>query len=223
MNNQDNTSNGKGYIACSSLEELQQLTRFTPVNGKKPYIKQWQNNPKTISFCENEIKLLKATGYGLITGKSLVTVDFDGKSSLDIALVIGQWLVDAKDHTLAWSSGKDGYYQVAYQIPCKHLEKWQNLTRKAITSYGSNQTIKGQQLEIRYSNCQSVLPPSKHPTNGNYQWLNNNPILSLTPYQSNCLLAAITHKPSNVSNDLSTQDLERLVGGELAKLSSGAI
>ncbi len=220
MNNQDQTSNCKGYIACSSLEELQQLTRFTPVNGKKPYIKQWQNNPKTISFCENEIKQGKATGYGLITGKSLVTIDFDGKSSLDIALVIGQWLVDAKDHTLAWSSGKDGYYQVAYQIPCKHLEKWQNITRKAITSYGSNQTILRQQLEIRYSNCQSVLPPSKHPTNGNYQWLNNNPILSLTPYQSNCLLAAITHKPSNVSNDLSTQDLERLVIAALEHIPS---
>jgi hypothetical protein len=37
MNKQDKTSNCKGYIACSSLEELQKLARFTPVNGKKPY------------------------------------------------------------------------------------------------------------------------------------------------------------------------------------------
>ena len=37
MNNQDNTSNGKGYTVCSSLEELQQLTRFTPVKQEALY------------------------------------------------------------------------------------------------------------------------------------------------------------------------------------------
>jgi hypothetical protein len=56
MSKQDPTCNNKGYIFSSTLEELQQLARFTPVHNKNPYIKQWQKNPNSIRFCENEIK-----------------------------------------------------------------------------------------------------------------------------------------------------------------------
>lgn len=187
---------------------------FTPVNGKKPYLSAWQNNPKSLDYCKLEIANGKATGYGLVTGNGIVAIDFDGETSLEIAKVIGSWLVSSKQHTLAWSSSKDGYYQIAYRIPESQLEKWQNITNKKIRNYGNAKTKEGQQLEIRYKNSQSVLPPSIHPdTKKSYQWLHETEIATLTEYQSQSLLNAIYYKPNSEKNyqDLTKEDLEKLV------------
>jgi hypothetical protein len=189
MNKQDQTSNGKGYINCSSLEELRQLTRFTPVNNKKPYIKQWQNNPKSISFCEKEIKAGNANGYGLITGLGLLALDFDGCNAHKIALAIGKWLTEID--TLAWSSGKPSRKQILLRIPENRLKDFQKLSRKPLTSFGNVEAVKNEQLEIRYNRCQSVLPPSAHPETKGYYWLRETEIVQLNDYQCHCLLSAI--------------------------------
>jgi hypothetical protein len=199
---------------------------FTPVNGKQAYINGWQNSPKSLEFCQGEIANGRATGYGLVTGNGIVAIDFDGDTSLKIAEVIGSWLLSAKEKTLAWSSGKDGYYQVVYRIPEAHLELWEKETHKQITEYGNAKTKKpvkntegkiiekGHQLEIRYKGSQSVLPPSIHPdTKKPYQWLNETEIATLTEYQSQCLLNAINYKPNekNGYQDLTKEELERMV------------
>ncbi len=203
MNNQDQTSNCKGYITCSSLEELKKLTRFTPVNGKKPYIKQWQSNPKTISFCENEIKQGFADGYGLITGNGLLAIDFDGCNAHKIALAIGKWLVTID--TLAWSSGKPSRKQILVRIPEHRLNDFEKLSRKPLTSFGNVEAVKNEQLEIRYNRCQSVLPPSSHPETNGYHWLRETEIVQLNDYQCNCILSAID--TDNQSNTKQYQEL----------------
>jgi hypothetical protein len=199
---------------------------FTPVSGKKPYISAWQKTPKSLEFCQSEVASGNATGFGLVTGNRIVAIDFDGDSAIKIAEVIGGWLVSAKETTLAWTSGKIGYYQVAYRIPEVHLELWEKVTYKQISKLGNAETKppvknsqgkiteKGHQLEIRYKSVQSVLPPSIHPdTKKPYQWLNETEIVTLTEYQSQCLLNAINYKSSSEkpSQELSKEDLERLV------------
>ena len=216
MNKQDNTSNGKGYITCSSLEELQQLTRFTPVNNKKPYIKQWQNNPKNISFCENEIKAGIANGYGLITGKGLLAIDFDGANAYKNALAIGKWLTVID--TLAWSSGKPSRKQILVSIPKHRLRDFEKLSRKPLTSFGIVEAVENEQLEIRYNRCQSVLPPSAHPETKGYYWLRDTEIAQLDDYQCNCILSAIdTDIQSN------TKQYQKLTNTQQLKLIESAL
>ncbi len=211
MNNQDQTSNCKGYIACSSLEELQLLAIFTPVNGKKPYLKQWQNNPKTISFCENEIKQGFADGYGLITGNGLLAIDFDGCNAHKIALAIGKWLVTID--TLAWSSGKPSRKQILVRIPEHRLNDFEKLSRKPLTSFGNVEAVKNEQLEIRYNRCQSVLPPSSHPETNGYHWLRETEIVQLNDYQCNCILSAI-----DTDNQSNTKQYQELTDSQQLKL-----
>ena len=211
MNNQDQTSNCKGYIACSSLEELQLLAIFTPVNGKKPYLKQWQSNPKTISFCENEIKQGFADGYGLITGNGLLAIDFDGCNAHKIALAIGKWLVTID--TLAWSSGKPSRKQILVRIPEHRLNDFEKLSRKPLTSFGNVEAVKNEQLEIRYNRCQSVLPPSSHPETNGYHWLRETEIVQLNDYQGNCLLSAI-----DTDNQSNTKQYQELTDSQQLKL-----
>jgi hypothetical protein len=209
MNKQDKTSNCQGYINGSTLEELKQLTRFTPVNNKKPYLKQWQNNPKNINFCEQEIKAGKANGYGLITGKGLLAIDFDGCNAHKIAKAIGKWLTEID--TLAWSSGKQSRKQILVKIPQHRLKDFQKLSRKELSNFGNVEAVENEQLEIRYNRCQSVLPPSAHPETGQYFWLNTSNIVELNDYQCNCILSAIdTDIQSNTKQYQELTDVQQL-------------
>jgi hypothetical protein len=216
MNKQEPLSKGKGYTVCSTLEELQQLTRFTPVNNKKPYIKQWQNNPNSISFCENEIKLGNANGYGLSTGFGLLAIDFDGANADKIALAIGKWLTEID--TLAWSSGKPSRKQILVSIPENRLRDFEKLSRKPLTSFGIVEAVENEQLEIRYNRCQSVLPPSAHPETNGYYWLQDTEIAQLDDYQCNCILSAIdTDIQSN------TKQYQKLTNTQQLKLIESAL
>jgi hypothetical protein len=172
-----------------------------PAQGKACYIKDWQKNPKTLAFCEGEIKANRATGYGLILGNGIVAIDFDGPTSTNIAGAIGNWLVEAVNNTLAWTSGKaDGYYQVAFLIPESHLSLWESIKRKDFKEYKGVKGENGDHLEIRYNSMQSVLPPSWHSGDLYYQWINESEIATLTEEQSQDLLNAYHYKEKSVKD-----------------------
>lgn len=214
--------------------------RFTPVkgtkgetglngrvkvsHGKAAYIKDWVNNPMTLKECQQRIQCSEATGYGIILGNGIVAIDFDGLSSIKIAGAIGQWLVEAVNDTLAWSSGKaEGYYQVAFLIPEKHLSLWEKVGRKDLKEYGDVKGDNGDHLEIRYNKTLSVLPPSWHSGELYYQWINETEMKTLSEYQSQCLLYAISkHNAQNskLERELSDEQEKRLVLEALKHISS---
>jgi hypothetical protein len=181
-----------------------------PPQGKACYIQNWQKNPKTLDYCQKEIKAKRATGYGLILGNGIVAIDFDGPTSTNIAGAIGSWLMEAVNNTLAWSSGKaDGYYQVAFLIPENHLKRWEKITKKDFKEYGGVKGENGDHLEIRYNSTQSVLPPSWHSGDLYYQWINESEIATLTEEQSLDLLNACNppvEQPPQINNTQKAQN-----------------
>jgi hypothetical protein len=114
-------------------------------------------------------------GYGLITGYPhkrdgktyyLMALDKDGASagSKILELSGGQPL----PHTVAFSSGRSGRCQYLFLVPEQYAKAIQ--TRKFRTGVTGDDG-KGEQLELRWKGLQSVLPPSLHPTSGNYFYL----------------------------------------------------
>jgi hypothetical protein len=178
------------------------LERFAVCKDKKYLDKDWQKG-NSYEYCEAQMKLGRANGYGLITGEidgyGIVAVDFDGESSSIIAKAIGDWLL--KDDTMKWTSGKKGHYQIAYLIPNAHLSFWKDITKHDIAHLKGYNCTNGEHLEIRYNNHASVLPESVHPETGYYKWIKQVPPRELTFAESYDLLnVCTTWQKSDISD-----------------------
>jgi hypothetical protein len=138
--------------------ERQPGWRFCRVRAgeKKPYPAAWQNTPLTLEQVDS-------ANIGLILGpmgNGVCAIDFDGPSAITwFNQEIGCEIPD----TPAWSSGREGRMQMAFQV---EPEFWQYLKTKKIA------TGEGEGFEFRWAGGQSVLPPSIHPVTGKpYQWI----------------------------------------------------
>jgi hypothetical protein len=175
-NNNLSDISGKGYTTTKPLPTLDYSTKLKLKNcandlvnqgikicatwGKAPKYSKWQNGI-TLEQYDQYISS-GATGLGLITGGDYVAVDVDGPSA---DLLLNQILTRKINTltTLTWTSGKKGRYQLLYKRPT-NLGFNPKSTKKP--------TGDDELLEIRYENCQSVLPPSWHPETGEYKWVN---------------------------------------------------
>jgi len=102
------------------------------------------------------------TGIGLRLGGisgGLIAIDVDGELAFAHLQKISGGLIPP---TPSWTSGKEGRRQLLYQISQEHWDKI-----KTIKIDCNN----GQCLEFRWNGCQSVLPPSRHPETGQYNWI----------------------------------------------------
>jgi DNA polymerase elongation subunit (family B) len=143
---------------------------LTPTNGNKiPYRTGWQQEPPVPrNTITSDIRTGKAKGYGLRTGEvsnGILAVDVDGH----LANALLRELSDGQElpKTVAFTSGLPGKCQYLLQVP---QEYWNAIaTRKFKTE--PDETGKKQQLELRWNACQSILPPSVHPTTGQYKWV----------------------------------------------------
>jgi hypothetical protein len=157
-------------------------------NNKQPLGDRWQQRPFTATKLieaissggvsipiQSKIKKIQPLGFGLITGRSLtiqgnthflMALDQDGASAcrkID-ELSGGKPL----PKTVAFTSDRPGRCQYLFLIP----EQYQNAIKtKKIKTDVIGDDGKGEQLEFRWSNLQSVLPPSVHPTTGEYRWV----------------------------------------------------
>lgn len=149
-----------------------------PTQGKKPLGYQWEQYPFTPQSLREQLAhtgkvkvrdgacslyAAQPTGIGLLCGQNsqefLVSIDCDGSSAYDRIKTIAP---KALPPTVAFTSGREGRAQYLFKIqesPTQHLQ-----SRKIATA-------KGEALELRGSNLQSVLPPSIHPITGHYRWL----------------------------------------------------
>lgn len=154
--------------------------RLTPVKDKAPRRPNWQSEPPS-----DEASLSKAlregewltnkqgksypqtyTGYGLKTGGGWIAIDVDGHFASEKLLELsGANLPE----TVSWTSGKPECMQWLYQLPAEvaKILDAAGFTRQYIDCEN------GQQLDFRYNQCQSVLPPSKHPETGQYEWISS--------------------------------------------------
>ena len=162
---------------------------LVPIGGnKQPLGNRWQNRPFTANELieaiasggvsvpiKGQIKKIQLQGYGLLTGRPitvegniyyLMAVDQDGPSAIDKIAELSEGVPLPK--TVAFTSGRKGRCQFLFLVP----ETYQSsLKTKKIKTGAVGDDGKGEQLEFRWTNLQSVLPPSVHPTTGSYDWV----------------------------------------------------
>jgi len=166
----------------SSLNSLPENWLLVPTNGnKQPLGREWQKRPYTPKQLVSELissgKVLvkgkygnyhiSPQGIGLLCGDYsdhyLVAVDTDGYSA---SIAIPEPL----PHTVSFTSGKPDRAQYLFKLPPGEYRN------RKIT------TAPGEALELRGRGCMSMLPPSKHPTTGEYRWINS-------PKETECAVA----------------------------------
>lgn len=137
--------------------------------NKRPYQNEWQKNPLTKAQVAAEITAGRAKAVGVMAGPvsgGLLFVDHDGVSASEVLDNIGAPL-SSLPKSWAVTSGRTGRFQVIYQVPERY---WPHLHTKKISSGKQDEEGKNEQLELRWTGCQSVVL-GKHPSTGAYKWL----------------------------------------------------
>lgn len=134
-------------------------------NDKRPYQPEWQKHPLTKRGIESELSAGRAVAVGVLAGPpsgGLLFVDHDGLGASEVLESIGTSLRELPK-SWAVTSGRDGRLQIIYRVPEPF---WDQIKTTKLRS-----SIKGEQLELRWTGCQSVVL-GKHPITGSYRWLN---------------------------------------------------
>jgi predicted P-loop ATPase len=133
-------------------------------NDKRPYQPEWQKNPLSKRQLEAELHAGRAVAVGVLAGPpsgGLLFVDHDGLGASEVLESLGTSLRDLPK-SWAVTSGRDGRLQIIYSVPRGF---WDQIKTTKLRS-----SIKGEQLELRWTGCQSVVL-GKHPITGSYRWL----------------------------------------------------
>ena len=133
-------------------------------NDKRPYQPEWQKNPLSKRQVEAELASGRAVAVGVLAGPpsgGLLFVDHDGLGASEVLQSLGTSLRELPK-SWAVTSGRDGRLQIIYQVPHGF---WDQIKTTKLRS-----NIKGEQLELRWTGCQSVVL-GKHPMTGSYRWL----------------------------------------------------
>jgi hypothetical protein len=178
---------------------------------KSPFYRKWNKEFNSleitidvIDLYEDDLKYraynFEITGIGLVTGSvtGYLAIDFDGTSTIPLFIeIFGAYIMDDVNKSVSWTSGREGRKQVLFRIPEKY--RYINQHIKKI-----NSNAEGEQIEFRYNDMQSVMPPSLsfNSVSRNYFWINNpvdHPILDLPTI----ILDHIFRKPE-VSRSITT-------------------
>lgn len=154
----------------AQLDQLPPSWGFVAVgHGKRPYQPEWQKNPLTRDQLAAEITAGRAVAIGVLAGPQsggLLFVDHDGISAGEILEQIG---VPLRDLPKSWAvtSGRNGRLQIIYLVP---EQFWPDLKTRKFKTGKFDDEGKPEQLELRWTGCQSVVAGA-HPTTGAYRWL----------------------------------------------------
>jgi len=133
-------------------------------HDKRPYQPEWQKHPLNKAAITAEIEAGRAVAIGVIAGPQsggLLFVDHDGLGASEVLEQLGAPLRDLPK-SWAVTSGRDGRLQIIYQVPEPF---WATIKTTKLRS-----SVKGEQLELRWAGCQSVVAGA-HPMTGSYRWL----------------------------------------------------
>jgi hypothetical protein len=138
-------------------------------HGKKPYQPQWQKNPLTKPQLTAEITAGRAVAIGVLAGPQsggLLFLDHDGISAGEI---LDNLNIPLSSLPKSWAvtSGRNGRLQVIYKVPEQY---WPSIKTRKFKTGKQDEEGKHEQLELRWTGCQSVVAGA-HPTTGSYRWL----------------------------------------------------
>jgi hypothetical protein len=135
--------------------------KYGPLKG--PRVKDWQDRPLL------QQRVPDTHNIGVLTGEhsgGILAVDFDGSWTWDAW--VQQVGIPIPD-TVTWTSGRPNRAQMAFSV---HPDLWHLLPNRHWLNGPMDEDGKPQQLEFRWSNLQSVLPPSIHEEIGTeYTWV----------------------------------------------------
>lgn len=166
----------------ATLKHLPPDWPLVPSRYKRPLGYFWQERPftpgqliqglivggVTVLNKNQQLYQVMPTGFGLLSGYPirgggktyyLMALDQDGFSAAAKILELSQGT--ELPHTVRFSSGRTGHCQYLFVVTAEEASRLK--TRKINTG-------KDEALELRWKGCQSILPPSLHPTTGQYQW-----------------------------------------------------
>jgi predicted P-loop ATPase len=155
------------------LDELARLPDgwgFVAVDGeKRPYQTKWQERPLTKAKLAAELKAGRARAIGVCCGVpsgGLLFLDHDGKSA---STILREWGCPMSSLPRSWTvtSGRDGRFQVIYQVP-KHY--WDGIVTRKYKTGVTDAEGKPEQVELRWTGCQSVVA-GDHPLTPGYHWV----------------------------------------------------
>jgi predicted P-loop ATPase len=155
------------------LEELARLPDgwgFVAVDGeKRPYQTKWQERPLTKAKLATELKAGRARAIGVCCGVpsgGLLFLDHDGKSA---STILREWGCPMSSLPRSWTvtSGRDGRFQVIYQVP-EHY--WDAIVTRKYKTGVTDGEGKPEQVELRWTGCQSVVA-GDHPLTPGYHWV----------------------------------------------------
>jgi hypothetical protein len=156
---------------------LDQLARlpdgwgFVAVDGeKRPYQKaSGRSGPLTKAKLAAELKAGRARAIGVCCGVpsgGLLFLDHDGKSA---STILREWGCPMSSLPRSWTvtSGRDGRFQVIYQVP-QHY--WDGIVTRKYKTGVTDAEGKPEQVELRWTGCQSVVA-GDHPLTPGYHWV----------------------------------------------------
>ena len=157
-----------------------------PIKEKRPIIvwEEWHSNIQTVKDIE-KMDWGSATGIGVVMGINNVRCfDIDGIENTDL---INELLSDlGLPASYPWviqsgsGQGYHIYFSCELHTPFSPLERVLNLLdeiggEKAVYKLKMQTENICHHLEFRVKDCQTLLPPSKHPSGGIYNYINNEP------------------------------------------------
>jgi len=139
--------------------------------GKRPYQPEWQKKPLTRRELSAEIKAGRAVAIGVLAGPQsggILFVDHDGISAGEVLEKLG---IPLRDLPKSWAvtSGRIGRLQIIYSVPEQY---WDAIKTRKFKTGKHDEEGKQEQLELRWTGCQSVVAGA-HPTTEGYRWLNS--------------------------------------------------
>lgn len=157
-----------------------------PIKEKRPIIvwEEWHSNIQTVKDIE-KMNWGSATGIGVVMGINNVRCfDIDGIENTDL---INELLSDlGLPASYPWviqsgsGQGYHIYFRCELHTPSSPLERGLNPLDeiggdKAVYKLKMQTENICHHLEFRVKDCQTLLPPSKHPSGGIYNYVNNEP------------------------------------------------
>jgi hypothetical protein len=180
------TQHPQAKAIIEGLNDIPKNWALTTVSNKRPYRDNWQKEtPLTKEqikesilngeqlWSEDKEKYYRAfpSGYGLRLGDvsgGLMALDIDGASVQQLLHAIADGELPP---TVMWTSGKEGRYQLLFQVPDEYRERLKDFGCQHFSTWNGYHCKEGEHLELRYNGVQSVLPCSYHPETGRYEWL----------------------------------------------------
>ena len=144
-----------------------------PLIDKKPYgdWKQWHEREMDVDDIDKLGWSAKTNGIGLICGvSSLRCIDFDGVKDETIVYEFLKLLGLESNYAWLVKSGNGFHVWINCIDEDNYLEGLDG--EKSYYKLESRDKNKFDHLELRWKNCQTVLPPSLHPSGKKYEFVN---------------------------------------------------